>query len=316
MKDEQAVIECDTTKGSFQMRFYRAWSPNGYDRAVELYEKGFFDESHFFRAIPGFLVQFGITYSTDPSLRLLMDQNIEDDPPLDPPIEFEEGVVSYAGNGENSRSSQMFIAYGKNKHLGEYPWETPFGVVERGMENVKKFYSYGDEPPDGDGPEQDKIYNGPRYIEEHFPLLDKFKSCSVEIFRHGQAGYAVDRFAEREAPINTEEKEDELEEESGDIGRKSEEARMDDDDDDDELLSNKANKKEEERNAGEMSNLRHRLQHRLVLKGLHHAIETGNKAYPLSPGAGLALLGAIALLVCILRSFVQPSPRKLSQKKN
>lgn len=39
MEKEQAVIECDTTKGPFQMRFYRAWSPIGYDRAVELYEK-------------------------------------------------------------------------------------------------------------------------------------------------------------------------------------------------------------------------------------------------------------------------------------
>ena len=39
MGGEQAIIDCDTTKGPFTMRFYHDWSPNGYDRAVDLYEK-------------------------------------------------------------------------------------------------------------------------------------------------------------------------------------------------------------------------------------------------------------------------------------
>jgi len=39
------------------MHFVREWSPNGYDRAVELFESGFYDDSHFFRCIHGFLVQ-------------------------------------------------------------------------------------------------------------------------------------------------------------------------------------------------------------------------------------------------------------------
>lgn len=47
--NESATIECDTTKGIFQMTLYRDWSPYGYDRAVELFEKGYYDHSHFFR---------------------------------------------------------------------------------------------------------------------------------------------------------------------------------------------------------------------------------------------------------------------------
>lgn len=39
MEGEQAVVHCDSTKGSFSMRFYRDWSPHGYDRAVEMFEK-------------------------------------------------------------------------------------------------------------------------------------------------------------------------------------------------------------------------------------------------------------------------------------
>lgn len=58
---EEAVVSCGTTKGPIVMRMHRDWSPNGYDRVVDLFERGFYDESHFFRAVPGFLCQFGIT---------------------------------------------------------------------------------------------------------------------------------------------------------------------------------------------------------------------------------------------------------------
>lgn len=57
---ESANVSCDTTAGNIRMRFIRAWSPNGYDRAVGLFERGFYDHTHFFRVIPGFLTQFGM----------------------------------------------------------------------------------------------------------------------------------------------------------------------------------------------------------------------------------------------------------------
>lgn len=39
MQGEQALVSCGTSAGPVVMRFYRDWSPKGYDRAVELYEK-------------------------------------------------------------------------------------------------------------------------------------------------------------------------------------------------------------------------------------------------------------------------------------
>ena len=56
-KDEKAKVTCDTTKGTFTMHFIREWSPIGYDRALKLFENGFYDNTHFFRCIHGFLVQ-------------------------------------------------------------------------------------------------------------------------------------------------------------------------------------------------------------------------------------------------------------------
>jgi hypothetical protein len=37
---ETALVRCSTTKGPLVMEFHRDWAPHGYDRAVELFEKG------------------------------------------------------------------------------------------------------------------------------------------------------------------------------------------------------------------------------------------------------------------------------------
>ena len=139
-----AIVRCGTTKGSFEAHLYREWSPNGVDRAIELFENHFFDYSHFFRVVHGFLVQFGISYISDQDVQKLANSVIPDDPQLDPPVPFEEGIISYAGSGPNSRSSQMFIAYGPVISLGKELWETPIGKVVKGMDHVREFYGdYG-----------------------------------------------------------------------------------------------------------------------------------------------------------------------------
>jgi len=158
------------------MRFTRKWSPLGYDRAVSLFENGYYDTTHFFRSIPGFLVQFGITYSKDENVKKLATRGIRDDPKLDPPIKFRPGIISYAGSGPNSRDSQLFISYGSATSLGRELWETPIGQIVKGMDNVEQFYGeYGD-----NGPLQHRIYQeGRTYIERDFPLLDSFLLCTV-----------------------------------------------------------------------------------------------------------------------------------------
>eukprot|EP00804_Cyclotella_cryptica_P002092 CCRYP_006511-RA/>CCRYP_006511-RA protein AED:0.14 eAED:0.14 QI:0/-1/0/1/-1/0/1/0/248 len=166
------------------MHFHRAWSPHGYERATTLFERHYYDQSHFFRVVPHFLVQFGIGYTKDEELRQLSQSTIPDDLKRSDLLPFKEGMISFAGSGPNSRSSQLFIAYDKAQSLGTSPWETPFGEVigEDSLETVRKFYQgYGDMPPWGKGPQQGPIHNrGSSYIEENFPLLDKFDTCQVK----------------------------------------------------------------------------------------------------------------------------------------
>jgi peptidyl-prolyl cis-trans isomerase A (cyclophilin A) len=177
---EDTAVHCTTTAGPITMILHRDWSPHGYSRAKSLFERGYYDESHFFRVVPHFLVQFGISYTTDDGLKRFADSTIRDDPKREDLMPFREGMISFAGSGPNSRTSQLFIAYEGAGGLGNSPWETPFGEVVDGMENVRKLYSYGDMPPWGNGPQQGPIRNqGSNYVEQNFPLLDKFLTCTV-----------------------------------------------------------------------------------------------------------------------------------------
>ena len=107
-------------------------------------------------------------------LKKFARKTIPDDPPLDKLRRFRPGVVSFAGSGDNSRDTQLFISYGAAKSLGTQPWETPLGEVIDGMENIKRLTSEYKEQP-----KQWKIHGGSQYIEENFPNLDKFNTCSV-----------------------------------------------------------------------------------------------------------------------------------------
>lgn len=46
---EVALVKCQTTAGPFTINLIKSWSPIGYERAVTLFERSFYDDSHFFR---------------------------------------------------------------------------------------------------------------------------------------------------------------------------------------------------------------------------------------------------------------------------
>mmetsp|Transcript_31508 Transcript_31508/g.64103 ORF Transcript_31508/g.64103 Transcript_31508/m.64103 type:complete len:253 (+) Transcript_31508:40-798(+) len=115
------------------------------------------------------------SYSDDMDLRKFGRKTIPDDPQLPELRQFKPGYVSYAGSGVNSRDTQLFVSYGSAKSLGTQPWETPLGEVIDGMENIKSFNSEYKEQP-----KQGRIHGGSKYIEENFPNLDKFETCTVK----------------------------------------------------------------------------------------------------------------------------------------
>src|SRR6476619_584935 len=54
-------ITFHTTKGDFVITVHRTWAAHGADRLYNLAKAHFFDGVEFFRVVPNFVVQFGIS---------------------------------------------------------------------------------------------------------------------------------------------------------------------------------------------------------------------------------------------------------------
>ncbi|CAE8612250.1 unnamed protein product [Polarella glacialis] len=158
--------------GVFVIKVRRDWSPNGADRFKELVESGFYDDTRFFRVIPSFMVQFGISGNPAVSTEW-RSKTIEDDAQF-PGISNSPGMVSFAKTGApNSRTTQLFINYANNGNLDGMGF-TPFGEVESGMDIVKKIY------PCQERPQQGRIQSeGNAYLDAEFKDLSKIVSAKV-----------------------------------------------------------------------------------------------------------------------------------------
>jgi len=169
-------VKFATTKGNFTVDVTRAWAPRGADRFYRLVTDGYFTDIRFFRVLPGFMAQFGM--SGNPALTAKMDSlRIPDDPVTQ---SNKRGMVTFATAGPNTRSSQFFINYGDNASLDSQGF-SPFGRVVDGMKVVDALYGgYGEGAPNGAGPSQDLIRTrGNEYLQRAFPKLDYIKSATI-----------------------------------------------------------------------------------------------------------------------------------------
>mmetsp|Transcript_15059 Transcript_15059/g.25898 ORF Transcript_15059/g.25898 Transcript_15059/m.25898 type:complete len:275 (-) Transcript_15059:20-844(-) len=178
--NNNVIVNCETTASNkpIVMEIIPEWSPLGAARFLELVDLGYYNNIPLFRVVPDFLVQFGINADVQVTKKMSALGTIEDDPPKRfPSKEFLRGYLSFAGAGPNSRTYQIFINYKDSGHLGNSPWETAFGKVIEGMEIADSFFSYGDLPPWGKGPDQGKIVTeGEEYLK-NFPKLDRLTKC-------------------------------------------------------------------------------------------------------------------------------------------
>ena len=63
-------VKFETTKGDVMVEVLREWSPLGADRFYQLVSDGFYNENRFFRVVPGFVVQFGLSGKPETEARL------------------------------------------------------------------------------------------------------------------------------------------------------------------------------------------------------------------------------------------------------
>src|SRR5262249_9763888 len=148
----------------------RVWAPKGADRFYNLVKNGFFDGTRFFRVVPGFVVQFGLSDNPAVSARW-HTASIPDDPVTQ---HNTRGTITFATAGPNTRTTQLFINFGDNTNLDSQGF-APFGKVVDGLEVVDKIYSgYGERP------DQKLIESqGTAYLASQFPRLDSIAKATI-----------------------------------------------------------------------------------------------------------------------------------------
>jgi peptidyl-prolyl cis-trans isomerase A (cyclophilin A) len=167
----------ETNEGDFVIQVVKAWAPIGANRFYTLVRRGYYDQARFYRAIQGFMVQFGM--NADPNVTNAWRQApLQDDPVVQSNA---RGYVSFATGGPNTRTTQLFINLVDNFRLDDSGF-SPFGRVVDGMDVVERLYTgYGEGAPNGRGPSQGQILaEGNVYLQRDFPDLDYIERATIE----------------------------------------------------------------------------------------------------------------------------------------
>ena len=142
-------VEPDNGAASFAVLVNRSLAPHGADRLHAAVTAGFYNNSAFFRFVPKFVVQWGISGDKAMNHKFL-HKTIPDDKVIGSNT---KGSVVFASTGEkNSRSTQIFINFVNNKRLDAMGF-APFGAVTSGMDVALKIFN--PTPQDDSGVDQD-----------------------------------------------------------------------------------------------------------------------------------------------------------------
>jgi cyclophilin family peptidyl-prolyl cis-trans isomerase len=165
-------VRVETTKGPFVLEVTRSLAPLGAARFYHLVETGFYDNTRFFRAVPGRFVQFGI--AGDPSVaQIWRKAEFPDDKESASNI---RGSFGFAMTGPGARTTQIYICTDDSMKRQDGTGFAIFGRVVQGMDVVDRLYNgYGERSGGGmRAGHQDKLFEeGNAYLDREYPQLDR-----------------------------------------------------------------------------------------------------------------------------------------------
>lgn len=167
------------------------WAPLAAERFRDLVELGFYTNAPFFRVLPGYVAQFGVSAdprlnkqwmycdTTDEEAKRNCKPGLPDEPRTQP---NKKGTLSFASSGKNSRRTQIFINLANNDgppNFLDAQNFVPFARIVRGMEsenNVPKRLNgeYGGKVNQGKA-----AYYGGEYFEAVFPKLSVIRDAKI-----------------------------------------------------------------------------------------------------------------------------------------
>lgn len=173
----------ETTKGDFTVTVHRDWAPHAADRFYNMIRVGYFESDiAIFRAIDGFMFQFGI--HGDPTVNSAWSNStIPDDPPKG--IKNIPGTLSFAQTGNpNSRCVQMFCNLGLNTNLDSAQPNggvafVPFAEIKTGKSTIQKINTEYGENPRNENVQGKFKKLGNEYILDQFKNIDLIKSVTI-----------------------------------------------------------------------------------------------------------------------------------------
>jgi len=167
-----------TTRGTFVIEATRSWSPEGVDRLYQLLTTHFYDSNALFRVQKGYVVQFGIC--DNPAVNHFWDgRPIQDEPVIQSNV---QGTISFARDGANTRTAQLFINCTDNVKLDTIDYNElrgfpPIARIISGYDVIERLFDgFGFEPANHQ--ESIMVY-GNKYLEKTFPGLDYILSARV-----------------------------------------------------------------------------------------------------------------------------------------
>lgn len=176
-------VVCTSTKGNFTIEMHPEWAPIGGERFLSLVADGAFDGTVIYRVVrkgdgSPEAVQFG--HLKDPELARKWKHNLKDDPQIFHEPNFHRGMISFAGGGANTRSTDVFITFLTGDANGRpgAPWETPFGIIDdAGLTTVGAFGGVGDlAMAGGNAPDLGLGYDA---LKTSHPDIDYLGTCTL-----------------------------------------------------------------------------------------------------------------------------------------
>lgn len=171
---ETYTIRMETTKGKFDVRVHRDWSPLAADRLYQMVKHHYFDHAIFYRVTKKFAAQFGS------SNRLLLQQWMAYPVPDEPVLHSNtRGTLTFARAGKDNRGSDLFINLKDNPKLDTIEQQgvrgfPPLGEVVTGMDVVDNLYDvYGDDLLQ----ETQRMYSNRNGFMQMYPGLDYIKKA-------------------------------------------------------------------------------------------------------------------------------------------